>query len=95
MANNISTEDHNSTEWRIGQQLATSPSIGLVVSIGSNIVLHTVLNELHEVLKIILTGIVSDICFKNREKQAKVFYIISTNKHKKKNCQMPDTCMTS
>ena len=67
MANNISTEDHNSTEWGV-EQLATSPSIGLVVSIGSNIVLHTVLNELHEVLKIILTGIVSGICFRTREK---------------------------
>ena len=32
MVNIITVEDHNSYEWGIGQ-LATSPSIGLVVSI--------------------------------------------------------------
>ena len=38
------------------EQVATNPSIGLVVSVCSNIVLHTVLNELHEILKTILTS---------------------------------------
>ena len=57
---NITDSAQESPGWGFGQ-LVTSPSIGLVVSVGSNIVIHTVLNELHEILKTILTGNVSVI----------------------------------
>ena len=60
MANITDPAQQESFSWGFGE-LATSPSIGLVVSVGGNIVLHTVLNELHEILKTILTGNVSDI----------------------------------
>ena len=60
MANITDPPQLESSGWGFGQ-LVTSPSIGLVVSVGGNIVLHTVLNELHEILKTILTGNVSDI----------------------------------
>ena len=60
MVNNTDPAQLESSGWGFGG-LATSPSIGLVVSVGGNIVLHTVLNELHEILKTILTGNVSDI----------------------------------
>ena len=55
MANISDPTQQESSGWGFGQ-LATSPYVGLVVSVGSNIVLHTVLNELHEILKTILTG---------------------------------------